>query len=130
MPTLAYLTHYYDAIVAVGEEAPFDVHSKFGNRYIHLNRDLAMVSLTSEIIHAVLILQAHTSFNLTITDGNGAKVTSSQLYAKVVQEIAKKRRNQQLYFEPTQLDKSRIFLSLIGEGKTESPPISLISMLE
>jgi hypothetical protein len=89
VPTLGYLTHY-KAILTVGEEASFDAHSKFGKAPYTLEWKFSDgLTLTGENITRSFDSPGRHFFNLTVTDGNGDKVTSSQRYADVVQEMAK-----------------------------------------
>jgi hypothetical protein len=88
VPTLGYLTHY-KAILAVGEEGTFDAHSKFGKApYTFEWKFSDGLTLTGENITRSFDSPGRYFFNLTITDGNGDKVTSSPLSTNVVQESA------------------------------------------
>lgn len=92
VPTLGYLIHS-KAIVPVGIEAPFDAHSKFGKPpYTFEWKFSDGLTLTGENITRRFDSPGRYFFNLTIADGNGDKVTSSQLYTNVVQEIAGNER--------------------------------------
>jgi PKD repeat protein len=88
-PTLGYLSHY-KAILAVGEEGTFDAHSKFGKPpYTFEWKFSDGLTLTGENVTRSFELPGKYSFYLTVTDGNGDKVTSTELYTNVVQEKPK-----------------------------------------
>jgi len=90
VPTLGYLTHY-KAILTVGEEASFDAHSKFGKApYTFEWKFSDGLTLTGENVTRSFDSPGRYFFTLTLTDGTGDKVTSSQRYTNVVQEMAKK----------------------------------------
>ena len=90
VPTLGYLTHY-KAILAVGEVGTFDAHPKFGKApYTFEWKFSDGLTLTGQNITRSFDSPGRYFFNLTITDSNGDKVTSTQLSTNVVQEIAKK----------------------------------------
>ena len=92
VPNLGYLIHA-NAIVPVGVEAPFDAHSKFGKPpYTFEWKFSDGLTLNGENITRSFDSPGRYFFNLTIADGNGDKVTSSQLYTDVVQEIAGNER--------------------------------------
>lgn len=89
-PTLGYLTHY-KATLTVGEEGTFDAHSKFGKApYTYQWKFSDGLTLTGENVTRSFELPGKYSFYLTVTDGNGDKVTSTELNTNVVQEMAKK----------------------------------------
>ena len=86
-PTLGYLS-YYKAILAVGEEGSFEAHSKFGKApYTFEWKFSDGLTLTGQNITRSFDSPGRYFFNLTITDGNGDKVTSKELYTNVVQEM-------------------------------------------
>ncbi|HJU34136.1 MAG TPA: PKD domain-containing protein [Nitrososphaera sp.] len=88
-PTLGYLTHY-KAILAVGEEATFDAHSKFGKPpYSFEWKFNDGIILNGKNVTHSFDLPGKYSFYLTITDGNGEQVTSTELNTNVVHEVAK-----------------------------------------
>jgi hypothetical protein len=92
VPNLGYLIHA-NAIVPVGVEAPFDAHSKFGKPpYTFEWKFSDGLTLNGENITRSFDSPGRYFFNLTIVDGNGDKVTSSQLYTNVVEEIAGNER--------------------------------------
>jgi hypothetical protein len=90
VPTLGYLT-YYKSILAVGEEGRFDTFPKFGEApYTFEWKFSDGLTLTGQNFTRSFDSPGRYFFNLTITDGTGDKVTSSQLHTDVVQEIANK----------------------------------------
>jgi PKD domain len=92
VPTLGYLIHS-NAIVPVGEEASFDAHSKFGKApYTFEWKFSDGLTLTGENVTRSFDSPGRYFFNLTIADGNGDKVTSSQRYTDIVQEKAGNER--------------------------------------
>jgi PKD domain len=89
-PTLGFLSHY-EALLAVGEEGTFDAHSKFGKApYTFEWKFSDGLTLTGQNVTRSFELPGKYSFYLTVTDGNGDKVTSTELNTNVVQEMAKK----------------------------------------
>ena len=87
VPELGYLVHY-NARLPVGEEGPFDAHSKFGKApYTFEWKFSDGLILTGDNITRSFDFPGRHFFNLTITDGTGDKVTSSQLYTDAVQEM-------------------------------------------
>jgi hypothetical protein len=88
--TLGFSTHY-SGILAVGEEGtysaiaksekkpPFSFEWKFSDG----------LTLTGQNVTRSFELPGKYSFYLTVTDGNGEKATSTELYTNVVQEIPK-----------------------------------------
>jgi PKD repeat protein len=90
VPTLGYLTHY-KALLAVGEEGTYDAHPKFGKApYTFEWKFSDGLTLTGQNVTRSFELPGRYSFYLTVTDGNGDKVTSTELYTNVVQEIPRK----------------------------------------
>jgi hypothetical protein len=86
-PTLGYLTHY-KAILVVNEEGTFDAYPKFGKApYTFEWKFSDGLILTGQNITRSFELPGKYSFYLTVTDGNGEKVTSRELYTNVVQEM-------------------------------------------
>jgi hypothetical protein len=83
--TLGYLIHH-KAIMAVGEEGTFDANSKFGKPpYTFEWKFSDGLTLTGENITRSFDSPGKYFFTLTVTDGTGDKVTSTQLYTDVVQ---------------------------------------------
>jgi len=90
-PTLGYLVHY-NAIMAVEEQGTFDADSKFGKPpYTFEWKFSDGLTLTGENITRSFDSPGKYFFTLTITDGTGDKVTSTQLYTDVVQEMPKEK---------------------------------------
>jgi hypothetical protein len=88
-PTLGYLS-YYKAILTVGEEGRFEAHSKFGKApYTFEWKFSDGLTLTGQNVTRSFELPGKYSFYLTVTNGNGDKVTSTELYTNVVQEVPK-----------------------------------------
>lgn len=86
---LGYLTHY-KAILAVGEEGTYDAHAKFGKAPFSFEWKFSDgLTLTGQNVTRSFDLPGKYSFYLTVTDGNGEKVTSTELYTNVVQEMPK-----------------------------------------
>jgi PKD domain len=86
-PTLGFLSHY-KAILAVCEEGTYDAHSKFGKApYTFEWKFSDGLTLTGQNVTRSFELPGKYSFYLTVTDGNGDKVTSTELYTSVVQEM-------------------------------------------
>jgi hypothetical protein len=89
VPTLGFLSHY-KAILAVGEEGTYDAHSKFGKPpYTFEWKFSDGVTLNGQNVTRSFDSPGKYPFYLTITDGNGDKVTSKELYTNVVQETPK-----------------------------------------
>jgi hypothetical protein len=90
VPALGYLT-YYKANLAVGEEGTYDTLPKFGKApYTFEWKFSDGLTLIGQNVTRSFDLPGRYFFNVTIIDGNGDKVTSSQLYTNVVQQIANK----------------------------------------
>ncbi len=88
-PTLGYLTHY-KAILSVGEEGTYDAQPKFGKApYTFEWKFSDGLTLTGQNVTRSFELPGKYSFYLTVTDGNGDKVTSKELNTNVVQEMPK-----------------------------------------
>ena len=86
---LGYLS-YYKAILAVGEEGTFNAHAKFGKAPFSFEWKFSDgLTLTGQNVTRSFELPGKYSFYLTVTDGNGEKATSTELYTNVVQEIPK-----------------------------------------
>ncbi|MGH9990151.1 MAG: PKD domain-containing protein [Nitrososphaera sp.] len=86
---LGFLSHY-KAILAVGEEGTYDAHSKFGKAPYSFEWKFSDgLTLTGENVTRSFELPGKYSFYLTVTDGNGDKATSTELYTNVVQEMPK-----------------------------------------
>jgi hypothetical protein len=86
---LGYLS-YYKAILAVGEEGTYNAHAKFGEAPFSFEWKFSDgLTLTGQNVTRSFELPGKYSFYLTVTDGNGEKVTSTELYTNVVQEIPK-----------------------------------------
>ncbi|MGH9926194.1 MAG: PKD domain-containing protein [Nitrososphaera sp.] len=85
-PTLGYLS-YYKAILAVGEEGTYEAHHKFGKAPYSFEWKFSDgLILTGENVTRSFDSPGKYSFYLTVTDGNGDKATSTELYTNVVQE--------------------------------------------
>jgi hypothetical protein len=90
VPALGYLT-YYKAILAVGEEGRFDAYSKFGKAPFSFEWKFSDgLSLTGQNVTRSFDSPGRYFFTLTVTDGTGDKVTSTQLHTDVVQEMPPK----------------------------------------
>lgn len=90
-PELGFLSHY-KAILTVGEEGTFDAHSKFGKAPFSFEWKFSDgVTLTGEKVTRSFNSPGKYTFYLTITDGTGEKVTSTELYTNVVQEKPKEQ---------------------------------------
>jgi hypothetical protein len=90
-PELGYLTRY-KAIVAVGEEGTYDAYSKFGKAPFSFEWKFSDgVTLTGEKVTRTFSSPGNYTFHLTIADGTGEKVTSTELYTNVVQEKPKEQ---------------------------------------
>lgn len=86
---LGYLS-YYKAILAVGEEGTYNAHAKFGKAPFSFEWKFSDgLTLTGQNVTRSFELPGKYSFYLTVTDGNGEKATSTELYTNVVQEIPK-----------------------------------------
>jgi hypothetical protein len=89
-PRLGFITHY-KAILAVGEEGTFTADSKFGKPPFSFEWKFSDgIILNGQKVTRDFELPGKYSFYLTVTDGNGEQVTSTELNTNVVQEIAKK----------------------------------------
>jgi hypothetical protein len=89
-PELGYLSRY-KAILAVGEEGTYNAYSKFGKPPFSFEWKFSDgVTLTGEKVTRSFSSPGKYTFHLTITDGTGEKVTSTELYTNVVQEMPKK----------------------------------------
>ena len=89
VPTLGFLT-YYKAILSVGEEGTFEAHYKFGKPpYTFEWKFSDGLTLTGQNVTRSFELPGKYSFYLTVTDGNGDKVTSTELSTDVVQQMPK-----------------------------------------
>ena len=85
-PELGYLTRY-KAILTVGEEGTYNAYSKFGKAPFSFEWKFSDgVTLTGEKVTRSFSSPGKYTFYLTITDGTGKKVTSTELYTDVVQE--------------------------------------------
>jgi len=81
---------YYKAILAVGEEGTFEAYSKFGKAPFSFEWKFSDgLILTGQNVTRSFELPGKYSFYLTVTDGTGEKVTSTELYTNVVQEMPK-----------------------------------------
>jgi PKD domain len=90
-PELGYLTRY-KAILAVGEEGTYDAYSKFGKAPFSFEWKFSDgVTLTGEKVTRTFSSPGDYTFHLTIADGTGEKVTSTELYTNVVQEKPKEQ---------------------------------------
>ena len=90
-PELGYLSRY-KAILAVGEEGTFVASSKFGKAPFSFEWKFSDgVTLTGEKVTRSFNAPGNYTFHLTITDGTGEKVTSTELYTNVVQEKPKEQ---------------------------------------
>jgi hypothetical protein len=90
-PELGYLSRY-KAILAVGEEGTYIAYSKFGKAPFSFEWKFSDgVTLTGEKVTRSFSSPGKYTFYLTITDGTGEKVTSTELYTDVVQEKPKEQ---------------------------------------
>jgi PKD domain len=90
-PELGYLSRY-KAILAVGEEGTYNAYSKFGKAPFSFEWIFSDgVTLTGEKVTRSFSSPGKYTFYLTITDGTGEKVTSTELYTDVVQEKPKEQ---------------------------------------
>jgi hypothetical protein len=90
-PELGYLSRY-KAILAVGEEGTYNAYSKFGKAPFSFEWKFSDgVILTGEKVTRSFSSPGKYTFYLTITDGTGEKVTSTELYTDVVQEKPKEQ---------------------------------------
>jgi hypothetical protein len=90
-PELGYLSRY-KAILAVGEEGTYIAYSKFGKAPFSFEWKFSDgVTLTGEKVTRSFSSPGKYTFYLTITDGTGKKVTSTELYTDVVQEKPKEQ---------------------------------------
>jgi PKD domain len=90
-PELGYLSRY-KAILAVGEEGTYIAYSKFGKAPFSFEWKFSDgVTLTGERVTRSFNSPGNYTFHLTITDGTGEKVTSTELYTNVVQEKPKEQ---------------------------------------
>jgi hypothetical protein len=90
-PELGYLSRY-KAILAVGEEGTYIAYSKFGKAPFSFEWKFSDgVTLTGERVSRSFNSPGNYTFHLTITDGTGEKVTSTELYTNVVQEKPKEQ---------------------------------------
>jgi hypothetical protein len=88
---LGFLTHY-KAILAVGEEGTYDALSKFGKAPFSFEWKFSDgLTLTGQNVTRSFDSPGKYSFYLTVTDGNGDKATSTELYTNVVQEMPKEK---------------------------------------
>ena len=88
-PELGYLSRY-KAILTVGEEGTYNAYSKFGKAPFSFEWKFSDgLTLTGQNVTRSFELPGKYSFYLTVTDGNGEKATSTELYTNVVQEIPK-----------------------------------------
>lgn len=89
-PTLGFLSRY-KAILAVGEEGTFSADSKFGKPPFSFEWKFSDgLTLTGQKVARNFELPGKYTFYLTVTDATGKKVTSTELYTNVVQEMPKK----------------------------------------
>jgi PKD repeat protein len=89
-PTLGFLSRY-KAILAVGEEGTFSADSKFGKPPFSFEWKFSDgLALTGQKVTRSFELPGKYTFYLTVTDATGKKVTSTELYTNVVQEMPKK----------------------------------------
>jgi PKD repeat protein len=89
-PTLGFLSRY-KAILAVGEEGTFSADSKFGKPPFSFEWKFSDgLTLTGQKVTRSFELPGKYTFYLTVTDATGKKVTSTELYTNVVQEMPKK----------------------------------------
>ena len=87
---LGYLS-YYKAILAVGEEGTYAALAKFGKAPFSFEWKFSDgLTLTGQNVTRSFDLPGKYSFYLTVTDGNGDKARSTELYTNVVQEMPKK----------------------------------------
>jgi len=87
---LGYLT-YYKTTLLVGEEGGFRAYSKFGKPPFSYEWKFSDgVTLNGENATRSFDSPGRYFFTLTVTDGTGDKVTSTQLNTNVVQELPKK----------------------------------------
>jgi hypothetical protein len=90
-PELGYLSRY-KAILAVGEEGTYNAYSKFGKAPFSFEWKFSDgVTMTGEKVTRSFSSPGKYTFYLTITDGTGEKVTSTELYTDVVQEKPKEQ---------------------------------------
>jgi PKD repeat protein len=90
-PELGYLSRY-KAILTVGEEGTYNAYSKFGKAPFSFEWKFSDgVTLTGEKVARSFSSPGKYTFYLTITDGTGEKVTSTELYTDVVQEKPKEQ---------------------------------------
>ena len=90
-PELGYLSRY-KAILAVGEEGTYNAYSKFGKAPFSFEWKFSDgVTLTGEKVTRSFSSPGKYIFHLTVTDGTGEKVTSTELYTNVVQEKPKEQ---------------------------------------
>jgi len=89
-PTLGFLSRY-KALLAVGEEGTFSADSKFGKPPFSFEWKFSDgLTLTGQKVTRSFELPGKYTFFLTVTDATGKKVTSTELYTNVVQEMPKK----------------------------------------
>jgi hypothetical protein len=89
-PTLGFLSRY-KAILAVGEEGTFSADSKFGKPPFSFEWKFSDgLTLTGQKVTRSFELPGKYTFYLTVSDATGKKVTSTELYTNVVQEMPKK----------------------------------------
>jgi hypothetical protein len=89
-PTLGFLSRY-KAILAVGEGGTFSADSKFGKPPFSFEWKFSDgLTLTGQKVTRSFELPGKYTFYLTVTDATGKKVTSTELYTNVVQEMPKK----------------------------------------
>jgi PKD repeat protein len=89
-PTLGFLSRY-KAILVVGEEGTFSADSKFGKPPFSFEWKFSDgLTLTGQKVARNFELPGKYTFYLTVTDATGKKVTSTELYTNVVQEMPKK----------------------------------------
>ncbi len=90
VPNLGYLIRH-DAIMAVGEEASFGAHSKFGKPPFSFEWKFSDgVTLNGQNVTRSFDSPGRYFFTLTVTDGTGDTITSTQLNTNVVQELSEK----------------------------------------
>jgi hypothetical protein len=87
---LGFITHY-KAILAVGEEGSYFADSKFAKGAGSFEWKFSDgLTLTGQNVTRSFDAPGRYSFHLTVTDANGEKVTSTELYTDVVRKIVRK----------------------------------------
>ncbi|MDQ3837183.1 MAG: PKD domain-containing protein [Thermoproteota archaeon] len=90
---LGFITHY-KAILAVGEEGAYSADSKFAKGPGSFEWKFGDgLTLNGQNVTRTFDTPGRYSFYLTVTDANGDKVTSTELYTDVVQKIVRKEGN-------------------------------------